>query len=105
MMIPSPMEKLNEADVTFSHAPGEEAVPRIGSRFGYFRSVHFEDVLRFFRDVRQFGYGFLHAECHFLLSDGGLDLGVSDFLLMLGVDLPQGIEHPPSYVRINSLGV
>ena len=47
VVIPAPVEKLNETDISFRHAPGEETVARVGAGLAHFRPILFENILRF----------------------------------------------------------
>ncbi len=105
VVIPAPVKDLDEAHTAFDHPPGEQAVAGKGSVLVDFRSVQVHDVLRFSGDVRQFGNGRLHAEGHFLLGDGGLNLGIADLGEVLSVQLAQRVEHPAADAGVDAAGI
>ena len=47
MMIPPAVEELNEADISFSHSPGEQAIACVGARLVDLGAVHVENILWF----------------------------------------------------------
>ena len=46
MMIPAAVEELDEADISFSHSAGEQAIAGVGAWFVDLGAVHLEDLLR-----------------------------------------------------------
>src|SRR6266568_2303566 len=67
VLIPAAMVELNETHPTLGHAAGEQTVVGEGAWLLHVRPVHFEQPLRFFGNVRQFGHGGLHPERNFVL--------------------------------------
>ena len=74
VVIPSAMEELNEADAAFREPPGEQAVR--GKRAGRPRlgSVHLENPVGLFREIREVGHRRLHPVRHLVLRDPRRDL-------------------------------
>ena len=79
MLVPAAMKDLHESHIAFGHPASQQATGGKRARLLHIRSVHIENVLRFVRDVGQFGHRSLHAKGHFVLGDAGLRFRIADF--------------------------
>ena len=68
-------------------------------------SVHVEHALGLIRDVRELGNRGLHPECHLVLGDPGLGLGIGKLFVFVVVQAVDGIERTAASGCIDSLGV
>ena len=85
VVIPAHVEELDEADVAFAEATGQEAVRGVGARALHVGTVEIEHMLGFLRQIEQLGHAGLHAEGHLVLGDSGLDLRVAEDTVALVV--------------------
>ena len=106
MVVPAAVEELDKADAALGHAAGEEAVTGKGAGFEDFGAVEFfVELLVFGREVGEFWHAGLHAEGHFLLGDGGVDFGVTNFGEVLFVEPGDEIEHLVACFARDAIGV
>ena len=106
VVIPAAVEELDEADAALGHAAGEEAVAREGARIFDFGAVDFfVEGFVFAGEIGELGNGGLHAEGHFLLSDGGLDFRVTDFCEFFFVKLSDEVEHLVAGLATDTFGI
>ena len=94
MLVPAHVEKLHKTHIAFGESAGEQAVRGIAARTLHIGAIHVDDVLRLFREIGEFGHASLHAICHFILSDAGLDVRVAHdakTLLIERVEIVQGL--------------
>ena len=76
MLVPALVIQLNEPDVTFCKASGEQAVVGVFADLSGLGSIHVEHRLWLAVDVNQFGYAHLHPVGKFILSDPVFDLRI-----------------------------
>ncbi len=93
VVIPIGMEELDEADVSFRHAAGEDAIGGVAAWASRIGPVHFEDVLGFVGKVGEFGDGGLHPVGHFVLADAGGNFGIAGVVEFEGVDFLEAVQH------------
>ena len=62
-------------------------------------------MLRFIRDIEQVGHAALHAERHFVLSNAGLDLGITEYAVALLVEFGEFIQFGPANFAGDAFGV
>ena len=105
MVVPAHVEELDEADVAFAKATGQETVRGVGARALHVRTVEIEHMLRFLREVEQVGHAGLHAEGHFVLGDAGLDLRVAQHAVALVVECGEFVELFAADFARDALGV
>lgn len=79
--------KFDEAYAFFDEFAGEETLAGIGGFLcvGVVEAVEVAGGFGFVGDVDEVGDGGLHAECHFVVLDGGFDFGV--IVKLVGVAL------------------
>jgi hypothetical protein len=87
------MQDLDGADTALDQAAGEESARGEGAGFGNFRTVEFERLLRFLRNVGQLRHAGLHAERHFVLGDAGLRFGIVQLFELFLVQFAERVEH------------
>ena len=87
MMVPATVIELNEPHVSFDHSSGQEAVARKRAGLFNFRSIQLKNVPRLAARVGQLGDRDLHAKCHLLLCDRGLNFWITDLGRMFMVEL------------------
>ena len=102
VVVPPPVEDLDEAHIAFRQSSGEKAVgcecpgrSRIGP-------VPLEGAVRFIRHVGQFRHGSLHASGQFILADTGARLRVAERLEILPIERSQNIQKAPSGADVNA---
>jgi hypothetical protein len=104
VLIPGLVEDLDEADIAFDEAAGEEAGVGEGG-FAGFGAVGFEGGLGFAGKVHQVRGGRLHPVGHFVGIDAGGDFGVPDRTEALLVESVDGVEGIALEGGIDALGV
>ncbi len=96
MLVPTTMEDLYEANITFDHAPGKQGIGGKGALLGYLGAIHIENVLWFIGYVDKIGDRGLHSPRHFILGDTSSSLRIAIMVEGLLVDLSDRIEHFPT---------
>ncbi len=94
VLVPAHVIELNEADVLFGHAPGQQTVSGIAAGLVNVRAIHVQDVLWFVRDVGHLGNRRLHAEGEFRLLDPREHLGIGSPLEADAIERGDVVQHP-----------
>src|SRR5215510_7708059 len=93
MLVPAPMEELNETDSAFGQPTRQNAIERERAWGPRVWAVTLERLLRFLRQVGQFGYRRLHSIRHLILRHARQDFGVSILTRVDLIQLGQVIEE------------
>ena len=105
MLIPPPVEQLNESNAAFGQTSGQQAIVGKRPRLLGIRTVQGEDVLRFPGQIRQFRHRRLHAIGHFILGDACGNLRITELLKLQLIELRQVVEETTPCARANPLRV
>ena len=85
VVVPPTMVELDEADVAFGKAAGEEAVGGVGAGDAGVFAVEFEGAVGFFAKVGEIGHTHLHSVRHLVCGDAGINFGVAGIFATEGV--------------------
>ena len=94
VLVPSPVEELNEPHAPLRQPPRQNAVGCIAARLPALRPVEREGRLRLLRQIRQLRHRSLHAERHLVLRNPRGDLRVLILIELQPVQLPEIVEKP-----------
>ena len=101
VLVPTAVEELDEADVAFEQAAGQQAVGRIGARAGDLGAVGRQGLAGFLGDVGQLRHRGLHAEGHLVGLHAGDGLGVADLLGPLLVEGGQVVQQGAALLAVD----
>ena len=85
VVVPAAMVELDETDVAFGKAAGEEAVGGVGAGDAGVFAIEFEGAGGFFAEVGEIGHAHLHSVRHLVCGDAGIDFGVAGIFAAEGV--------------------
>ena len=85
VVVPPTMVELDEADVAFGKAAGEEAVGGVSTGDAGIFTIEFEGAGGFFAEVGEIGHAHLHSVRHLVCGDAGINFGVAGIFSAEGV--------------------
>src|SRR6266850_1291166 len=104
MSVPAPVVELDEANIAFAEAPGEQAIVR-KTVLARLSPITLVNVLRFARNVSGLRHAHLHAECEFVLTDAGESFRVAEFLRRPGIECVDRVNGRASLLAGDALGI
>ena len=105
VVIPSHVEELDATHVSLRHAAGEQAIRGIGPGLENVRTIAIQNMFGLLGHVGQVGHTRLHTESHLVLGNAGIDLGITNHLPILAVQLGDLVEHVPSHLSVDPLRI
>ena len=105
MLIPTRVHQLDETSATLDESTSQKTVPRKGSTLVNTRSIQVKNVLRFIRDISQFGNARLHSIGHLVLRDTGRYFRITNRCQFLLIERRDAIEHLAPQLVTHPLGI
>ena len=103
--IPATVEKLHEANPTFTEPTGHESVVSIGAGLASILPVKLESAVGLAGDVGEFGHRHLHAVGHLILCDTSFDFRIVEFLMMDAIECADLIERFTTKIGGDAVGI